>query len=96
MWHAMTNPRKGLGFQQYIEECKIKVQPCQNLNTHIVLQDCNFILNKLYEANIDSAKYPSTVSRELHLQEEHGEDDGSDSVSTLENNEEDTTKEEGN
>ena len=53
-------------------------------------------LNKLYEANIDSAKYPSTVSRELHLQEEHGEDDGSDSVSTLENNEEDTTKEEGN
>ena len=91
MWHAMTNPRKGLGFQQYIEECKIKVQPCQNLNTHIVLQDSNFILNKLYEANIDSSKYPSTVARELHMQE----NDGADSVSTLENNEEDT-KEEGN
>ena len=83
----MTNPRKGLGFQQYIEECKVMVEHCQNLNTHIVLQDSNFILNKLYEANIDSAKYPtSTVAHDLEEEE-----DGSDSDKDLD--EEDTTKE---
>ena len=87
MWNAMTNPRKGLGFQQYIEECKVMVEHCQNLNTHIVLQDSNFILNKLYEANIDSAKYPtSTVAHDLEEEE-----DGSDSDKDLD--EEDTTKE---
>jgi hypothetical protein len=74
MWNAMTDPRKGLSFQQYIEDCKIKVKPCQNLNTHIVLQDCNYILNKLYQANIASAKYQS-VARKLLQEQAYGENE---------------------
>lgn len=71
MWRSMNAPRKGPNYKQYIQSCVVKVHMCNNLNTHLVLEDSTLITTALYESSLKTAKYKTIdVQRIIDMDED--------------------------
>ena len=59
------NDSQPMNFERYIRDCKIKVEHCPNVNTHVVYREAQNLGNFLYENRLDREKYeppPQTSS----------------------------------
>lgn len=63
MWSSMNKPRNGPNWREYVQSCVVKVHDCSNVNTHLVLDDSNSIITKLYESNMPKRKYGKLLKK---------------------------------
>lgn len=65
LWKAMIGEgekKGGLNVFEYIADCKIKVSPCSNLNSHLVLEDAQDLTTLLFNSRLPTKKYALSPS----------------------------------
>lgn len=75
MWSSMTKPRNGPNWKDYVQSCIVKVSECTNVNSHLVLEESNAIVTRLYDSNLPKRKYDTAVEQDPTDDEEDNEVD---------------------